>query len=55
MANNEQISTPGVFGGLISYDEEIGSKVKLSPSQVLWFVGLILLFVIGLKMFFPIA
>ena len=55
MANDNTVSMPGVFGGLIRYDEEVGSKVKLSPMQVIGFIVLILLFVLSLKLFFPIA
>jgi preprotein translocase subunit Sec61beta len=53
MASDNKIQTPGVFGGLIRYDEEIGSKFKLTPMQVIGFIVLIILFVIGLKMFMP--
>ena len=55
MANDDRVSMPGVFGGLIRYDEEVGSKVKLSPMQVVGFIILILLFVFSLKFFFPVA
>ena len=55
MANDDKVSMPGVFGGLIRYDEEVGSKVKLSPTQVVGFIVLVLLFVLSLKFFFPIS
>jgi len=55
MASDNRIQTPGVFGGLIRYDEEIGSKLKLTPVQVMGFIVLIILFVVGLKIFMPIA
>jgi preprotein translocase subunit Sec61beta len=55
MAEDNKISMPGVFGGLIRYDEEVGSKFKLSPTQVIMFIVLIILFVISLKFFMPIG
>ncbi len=51
MAEDKSIQTPGVFGGLIRYDEEVGSKFKMSPAQVIGFIVVIILFVIGLKVF----
>ena len=52
MAGENTIQTPGVFGGLMRYDEEIGSKIQLSPLHVIAFVISILLFVLGLRLFF---
>lgn len=52
MASNEGVSVPGPFGGLVRYDEEFKSRFQMSPAHVLVFVGLIILFVIGLKIFF---
>lgn len=52
MAGENTIQTPGVFGGLMRYDEEIGSKLQFSPVQVIGFVVIILLFVLGLRLFF---
>lgn len=54
MAENK-ISIPGGFGGIIRYDEEYKSKFMLSPAHVIGFIVLIILFVIALKLFFPIA
>lgn len=50
MAENK-ISMPGSFGGLMRYDEEYKSRFMLSPIQVVIFLILIILFVIGLKVF----
>ena len=50
MADNK-INMPGAFGGLMRYDEEYSSKFMLSPSQVIGFVVLVVLFVIALKVF----
>jgi len=54
MADNK-MQMPGVFGGLMRYDEEYESKFKISPTHVIGFVIAIILFVLGLKMFVPIA
>jgi preprotein translocase subunit Sec61beta len=51
----DKISMPGVFGGLMRYDEEYTSKFMIKPSHVIGFVVLIMLFVLGLKIFFPIG
>lgn len=56
MAQREEgAQIPGVFGGLMRYDEEIGSKFQLSPIHVIGFVIGILVFVLLLKFIFPIA
>lgn len=49
------VQMPGVFGGLMRYDEEIGSRFQLSPIHVVSFVVGILLFVLLLKFVFPIS
>ena len=54
MAENK-INMPGGFGGLMRYDDEYHSKFMLSPAQVVGFVILIILFVLGLKLFWPIS
>jgi len=54
MADNK-ISMPGAFGGLIRYDEEYESKFMISPIHVIVFVILIILFVLSMKVLFPIA
>ncbi|MEM4625761.1 MAG: preprotein translocase subunit Sec61beta [Candidatus Pacearchaeota archaeon] len=55
MAKDNSISMPGVFGGLMRYNEEYDSKFKISPEQVIIFVILLLLMALGLKIFFPIS
>jgi preprotein translocase subunit Sec61beta len=54
MARDNKISMPGVFGGLMRYDEEFKSRFMLTPTQVVGFVILIIIFVLALKLFFPI-
>jgi len=51
MAENT-VSMPGVFGGLMRYDEEYQSKFPINPAGIIVFVVLIVLFRIGLAMFY---
>lgn len=53
MADN-MISTPSGFGGLMRYNEEYPSKFKLTPTHVVAFIIAIVVFVIGLNIFFPV-
>lgn len=55
MAQNGGISMPGVFGGLMRYDEEYNSRFMISPTQVIGFVIVLIFLVIGLKIFWPIV
>jgi preprotein translocase subunit Sec61beta len=52
MAKDNQISMPGVFGGLMRYNEEYTSKFMLTPYHVLGFIVLIIAFVIVLNIAF---
>jgi len=49
---NSGINLPGGFGGLVRYDEEYSSFFNLKPTHVIIFVVLIILFRIGLGVFF---
>ena len=51
--NDNKISMPGSFGGLMRYDEEYKSRIMLSPMQVIAFIVTVVLFVIALKIFWP--
>jgi len=51
MASDGKINLPGGMGGLMRYDEEYDTKLKLSPTHVIIFIVLIVLFVLGLKLF----
>ncbi|MBS3088708.1 preprotein translocase subunit Sec61beta [Candidatus Pacearchaeota archaeon] len=51
----QQIHMPGVFGGLMRYDEEYKSRFMISPAAVIGFVIGILALVLILKIFWPIA
>jgi preprotein translocase subunit Sec61beta len=55
MAGDGKIHMPGSFGGLMRYDEEYNSRFMLSPTHVIIFLILILLFVLSLKLFWPIG
>ena len=48
------INMPSSFGGLMRYNEEYKSILKIKPSQVVLFILLIIIFVGILKIFFPI-
>ena len=52
---DDKISMPGSFGGLMRYDEEFRSRFKLSPVHVVAFIVAIILFVVALKVFWPIG
>lgn len=54
MAENK-IQMPGAFGGLMRYDEEYNSRFMLTPAQVIGFIVAIIVFVVVLKVFFPVS
>ena len=53
MAQNK-MQMPGVFGGLMRYDEEYKSRFVITPTQVMGFVVAIIVIVLLLKVFFPL-
>jgi preprotein translocase subunit Sec61beta len=55
MASDNKVHMPGVFGGLMRYDEEYNSRFMITPTQVIAFVVVIILFVLTLKFLFPIG
>ena len=55
MAQDNKIHMPGVFGGLMRYDEEYNSRFMLSPVQVMGIIIGVLVLVIGLKIFWPVS
>lgn len=55
MAKDNSIKMPGVFGGLMRYDDEYKSRFMISPIHVVGFIILILVFVFVLKVFWPVA
>jgi preprotein translocase subunit Sec61beta len=54
MADNK-ISMPGSFGGLMRYDEEYKSRFIITPVQVIGFVIGIIVFVLALKLLWPVT
>ncbi|MFA5992689.1 MAG: preprotein translocase subunit Sec61beta [Candidatus Pacearchaeota archaeon] len=55
MSKDTGMSMPGVFGGLMRYNEEYNSRFKFRPEYVIAFVIILGLVVLGLKVFAPIA
>lgn len=55
MAKDNKIQMPGVFGGLMRYDDEYASKFMLSPTAIIVFIAAIIVFVLVLKIFFPVT
>ena len=54
MAQEQKMQMPGVFGGLMRYDSEYKSKFMFSPTAIIAFIVAIVLFVLVLKIFFPV-
>lgn len=55
MSNDNKINMPGAFGGLMRYDEEYTSRFMLKPTHVIGFAVAIIVFVMALRIFWPIA
>jgi len=55
MAEDNKISMPGSMGGLMRYDEEYKSRFMLSPYHIIGFIVLVMVFVIALKLFWPVG
>jgi preprotein translocase subunit Sec61beta len=53
--SDNRINMPSGFGGLMRYDEETKSRFILSPMQVVTLIIVLIIFVIGLKIFFPLS
>jgi preprotein translocase subunit Sec61beta len=52
---NKSMSMPGAFGGLMKYNEEYDSRLKISPAGVVFMIILVIAFVLSLRIFFPIG
>ncbi|MFH1585812.1 MAG: preprotein translocase subunit Sec61beta [archaeon] len=46
------VQMPGGFGGLMRFSEEYDSKINLKPTHVILFIILIIVFRVGLGMFY---
>ena len=55
MAKDQQMQMPGVFGGLMRYNEGYESNLKFKPSTVIIYIVVLALIVIAMKIFFPIS
>lgn len=55
MVGDNKIHMPGGFGGITRYDEEYESRFKISPAQAIGFIVAVALFVVALKIFWPIG
>jgi len=55
MAQDNKMQMPGAFGGLMRYDSEYQSRFMFSPSQTVGAVIAVILFVLALKLFFPVG
>lgn len=55
MAQDNRLSMPGTFGGLMRYDEEFSSRFMLTPTQVIIFVASIIVGVVAFTLFFPLG
>lgn len=53
--SDNKIQMPGGFGGLMRYDEEYQSKFMISPAFIIGFIILIIVFVLALKLFWPVG
>lgn len=49
------LGMPSGAGGLMRYNEEYDSALKFTPSQVVLFIIGVTVFVVALKIFFPLA
>ena len=52
---NQGISMPSGSGGLMRYNEEYKSILKIKPTHVILFIIIIIALVTALKLFFPIS
>ncbi len=55
MPPQQKMQMPGVFGGLMKYDEEYKSRFMISPGMVIGFIVLIIVFVVVMKIFYPVS
>lgn len=55
MAETQMRMPSGGIGGLMRYDAEYKSRFMVSPAAVVGFVVFVLLFVIVLKILFPVG
>lgn len=47
----DEMTIPGMGGGLMRYKEEYDSKFKFGPGTVIGMIIVVILFVVGLRIF----
>ncbi len=52
---SQGFSMPSSYGGLMRYNEEYRSSLMFTPTQVVLFIIIIIAFVAGMKLFWPIG
>jgi preprotein translocase subunit Sec61beta len=52
---NQGIHMPSSGGGLMRYNEEYNSLLKIKPTHVILFIIAVIAFTVILKIFFPIT
>ena len=55
MSKDNSVQMPGVFGGLMRYNDEFKSTFMFKPWQIIAFIIVLAVVVIGAKIFFPIV
>jgi len=55
MAKDNQIQMPGVFGGLMRYNDEYKSSIMFKPWHIIAFIVALAAVVIALKILYPIT
>ncbi len=51
----DSLNVPSSMGGLVRYNEEYESKLKLKPEHVIIFIIIVIVFTLALKIFWPLA
>ncbi|MBU3913160.1 MAG: preprotein translocase subunit Sec61beta [Nanoarchaeota archaeon] len=51
---NSGVNLPTGSGGLMRYNEEYESKLKLKPTHVIIYIIIVILFTLALNIFWPI-
>ncbi len=52
---DQKVQMPGVFGGLMRYDEEYSSRFMISPKTVIVFLAIMVTIVFALRIFLPVS
>tara|TARA_Y100000310_G_C20212924_1_gene592180 strand:- start:339 stop:596 length:258 start_codon:yes stop_codon:yes gene_type:complete len=55
MAKDQQMQMPGVFGGLMRYNDGYNSRFHFKPATIIVLIVVLAIAVISLKIFLPIT